>query len=141
MATDSMATLATTSSAAAVITITTIRIGSVIRTTVLAATQSEAHGNNVGNEGGQRGVDDNTNYRRNFQSRNSGNGLSRNNSNRYENNSCTITVQEVEGESSARKALLEARKRFLESYVEETGAVTIENDKLVYVCVFLFPNR
>ena len=53
MATDSMATLATTSSAAAVITITTIRIGSVIRTTVLATTQSEAHGDNVGNEGGQ----------------------------------------------------------------------------------------
>lgn len=65
------------------------------------------------------------------------NGLSRNNSNRYENN-CTITVQEVEGESSAHKALLEARKRFLESYVEETGAVTIENDKLVYVRHYLY---
>ena len=45
---DSTATLVTTSNAAAVITITTIRIGSVTRITVLETTRSEAHGNSVG---------------------------------------------------------------------------------------------
>ena len=51
MVKDSMEMLATTSSGAAAITITTIRIGSVTRITVLAVTRSEAHGDNVAQEG------------------------------------------------------------------------------------------
>ena len=51
MVKDSMETIVSTSSGAAAITITTIRIDSVIRITVLAVTQSEARGDNVAEEG------------------------------------------------------------------------------------------
>lgn len=51
MVKDSMGTIVSTSSGAAAITITTIRIDSVIRITVLAVTQSEVRGDNVAEEG------------------------------------------------------------------------------------------
>ena len=51
MVKDSMETIVSTSSGVAAITITTIRIDSVIRITVLAVTQSEARGDNVAEEG------------------------------------------------------------------------------------------